>query len=190
MYGKNQTSDNGKNQGSDDSKNQGSDDFNPMLVTGEDKYSESNPQVVIRIMVDTDVVLEDDRQGTVYRGIYMLDNRAYYGSGAQGGDALDTHCRYGEYVAFYVTPVDPYSEDKLSIIGFEMVSGDDVWGTNGLPTYYAPSATTGNGVYWVGTIEGSGNSLYRVKCKLQTAGEDSQTVAFTWTGPGISVITG
>ncbi|WP_454690129.1 hypothetical protein [Achromobacter aloeverae] len=168
-----------------DAMDTGAAGLNPMLVVSED-YGESNPQVVVRIMVDTSAVLMYANNDVINRGIYMIDNRALLGSAYEGTMELNTHVRARDWIAFYITPIDPTLEDEVGIIGFRPSSGD-AFGDDGIPVLLPTSSTSPEGPYWVGRIDNSQNMTYQIKCRLRTGGENSRTVVFVW-DPYISVV--
>jgi len=158
--------------------------FNPALVT-QDDYSEMNPQVAIRIMVDTTAILLHASNDVVDRGIYMIDNKAEFGSASEGTMQLNTHGRPRDWVAWYIDPIDLTLGDHVAIIGFETVSGD-AWGDDD-PAYLAASVDLPGGPYWIARIDNASNMRYRIRCKLVTGGANRREVIFRW-DPYITVV--
>ncbi len=109
-------------------------------------------QTKIVITVDTSRVLSGDT-----RGIFMIDNRAEVGSSNEGTLELSTKCFAGDYVSWLVNPIDPDTQDTVSIAGFQVSSGN-VFGGEG-----SPQPASDDNTYWMGRAFNQGTSTYQIK---------------------------
>lgn len=141
------------------------------LVTGESLYSATNPQTVIRIMVDTAYVAACGG-GVINSGVYMYDNRTDNGSSGQGGDELKTAAKRLDYIGFYIDAINPNRGDQVAIMGFTVSSGD-VFGSGGFPMQKAYD-------YWVGEAENASNSTYQITASVTTNDLSQRQIFFTW----------
>ncbi|HEX2926290.1 MAG TPA: AidA/PixA family protein [Ruminiclostridium sp.] len=109
-------------------------------------------QTKIIITVDTSRVLSGDTTG-----IYMIDNRAEVGSTGEGTLELNTKCYTGDYISWLVVPLDPDTQDIVSIAGFQVSSGN-VFGGEGTPVSKSDDDT-----YWMGRAINQGSTTYQIK---------------------------
>ncbi|ARP80636.1 hypothetical protein CAL12_07155 [Bordetella genomosp. 8] len=142
------------------------------LVPSED-WSPTNPQTVVRIMVDTASVAASGGGAIGIGQAYMFDNRADNGSGAEGTLELKTVAHPRDYIGFYIDAINPNLGDQLAIMGFSITSGDVFGGSAGHPVQKSYN-------YWVGQIINASNSAYRISCSLTTNGLNQQQFFFSW----------
>ncbi|CAM3529904.1 Inclusion body protein [Bordetella sputigena] len=142
------------------------------LIPSED-YSPTNPQTVVRVLVDTSRVASTGG-GMVSPGqVYMFDNRTDNGSAGQGSLELKTVAHPRDYIGFYIDPLNPNLGDQVAFMGFAVTSGDVFGGSIG-----HPKQDTYN--FWVGQIVNASASTYRISCSLTTGGLNPQTYFFSW----------
>ncbi|OPX44216.1 inclusion body protein [Ruminiclostridium hungatei] len=109
-------------------------------------------QTKIIITVDTARVISGDT-----RNIYMIDNRVEFGSTNEGTLELSTKCFTGDYISWLAVPLDPDTQDTVSIAGFQVSSGN-VFGGEG-----SPQPQSDDDTYWMGRAINQGSQTYQVK---------------------------
>ncbi|MBS0057668.1 hypothetical protein [Yersinia sp. Marseille-Q3913] len=152
--------------------------ISPSLIINQD-WGINKPQTVVRIFVDTASVAANCVNGSVSKGIYMLDNRKTLGSSGQGTLELNTCVRLNDYIGFYITPIDPTQDDEVSIEGFEVLKGD-LFGSNGYPELIKKTDKNPTGPFWIAQALNNSNTTYRLRCKLVTGGLRSRIIYFQW----------
>lgn len=155
---------------------------NPLTQRGED-YGPDNPQTMIRILVDTAYVatVAPANNGAVGNGVYMMDNRASNGSSGEGGLELRTVAHLEDYIGWQIEPVDMTTQDIVTIIGFQVLGGSDVFTSAGDPVMRDTA-----GKYFVGQILNANSCTYRIKGLLNVDGLNQVLVPFFW-DPSIGV---
>ncbi|OZI23163.1 hypothetical protein CAL26_06700 [Bordetella genomosp. 9] len=142
------------------------------IIPSED-WSPTNPQTVVRILVDTASVAASGGGAIGAGQAYMMDNRLDNGSGSEATLELLTVAHPRDYIGFYIDAVNPNLGDQLAIMGFAITSGDVFGGSAGHPVQKSYN-------YWVGQIINASNSTYRISCSLTTNGINQQQFFFSW----------
>jgi hypothetical protein len=109
-------------------------------------------QTKIVITIDTARVISGDT-----RGIFMIDNKAEFGSSNEGTLELSTKCFNGDYISWLAVPIDPDTQDTVSIAGFQISSGN-VFGGEG-----SPQPQSDDNTYWMGRAINQGSQTYQIK---------------------------
>ncbi len=112
-------------------------------------------QTKIIVVVDTARVISGD-----LNGIFMMDNRQEVGSYNEDTLELATKCYCGDYISWTVMPIDPDTQDTVSITGFQTSSGN-VFGQDG-----DPQPVNDDNTEWMGRAINLGNQTYQIKILL------------------------
>lgn len=126
------------------------------------------PARVINIAVDTVFLYSQTSGQYAGTGIYMMDNNVAGGSQGEGGLELTSIVTAGFGVAFNVFPIDEAGNqgDSVSIVGFEISSGTNIFGNWGYP---APQPSTSS-YQWLGTAMIQGTCTYQIKIGVTVGG--------------------
>ncbi|MEO4046621.1 AidA/PixA family protein [Pseudomonas sp. CAU 1711] len=134
-----------------------------------------DPQSAVTIAVDTAYVVSMGG-GSINTGVYMFDNRLTNGSSGEGTLELNSRVNLGDLVGFEVVPINPNSNDTVSITGFQVSSGS-VFGSTGYPIQDSP-----DGSYWVGQAINANAQVttYQIQIKVTTGGIRPASYYVTW----------
>jgi hypothetical protein len=136
------------------------------------------PARVINIAVDTAFVYSQTSGSYAGTGVYMMDNNVAGGSTGEGGLELTSLVTAGFGIAFNVFPIDAAGAqgDIVEIVGFEISSGTNIFGTWGWPA--AQSSTSS--YQWLGTAMVQGSCTYQIKIGVSIGGAPLQ---YYWWDP-------
>jgi hypothetical protein len=136
------------------------------------------PARVINIAVDTVYLYSQTSGPYAGTGVYMMDNNAIGGSTGQGGLELTSLVTAGFGIAFNVFPIDAAGSqnDTVTIEGFEISSGINIFGNWGWPAQPSPATS----YQWIGTAMVQGNCTYQIKIGVSVGGAPKQ---YYWWDP-------
>jgi hypothetical protein len=121
-----------------------------------------NPQSAITIAVDTAYVISNGG-GLINTGVYMFDNRLTNGSTGESSLELNSKVNLGDLIGFEVVPINPNSQDKVEITGFQVSSGT-VFGSTGFPVPESADRS-----YWVGqAVNATQSTTYQIQIRVTT----------------------
>jgi hypothetical protein len=139
------------------------------------------PARVINVAVDTAFLYSQTSGAYSGTGVYMMDNNVAGGSTGEGGLELSSIVTAGFGIAFNAFPIDAAGAqgDIVQIVGFEISSGQNIFGNWGWPAQQPPSSS----YQWLGTAMIQGNCTYQIKIGVSIGGAPMQ---YYWWDPFLS----
>jgi hypothetical protein len=135
------------------------------------------PARVINVAVDTAYLYSQPQGQYAGTGVYMMDNNVAGGSQGEGGEELTTQLTAGFGVAFNAFSISTLgTNDTVSIEGFEISSGTNIFGVWGYPQQQTP----GSSYQWLGTAFQQGNCTYQIKIGVSIGGAPTK---YYWWDP-------